>query len=148
MCVGFRILLMLGIYQSSLIGLWFVLATIVVQAMVLIRVHRRQPGYKVGVIDPSLGQESLFFRAYRTFWNSMENIVPLFGMAILALVSGYSATKLSIVVWTYAIARVFHMILYYMVATDKNPSVRSIFFGIGFLATFYLIIDLGLYLIF
>jgi len=35
-----------------------------------------------------------------------------------------------------------------MVATDKNPSVRSIFFGIGFLATFYLIIDLGLYLIF
>ena len=131
---------MLGIYQSSLIGLWFILATIVVQAMVLIRVHRRQPGYKVGVIDPSLGQESLFFRAYRTFWNSMENIVPLFGMAILAL--------LSIVVWTYAIARVFHMILYYMVATDKNPSVRSIFFGIGFLATFYLIIDLGLYLIF
>ena len=43
---------MLGIYQSSLIGLWFILATIVVQAMVLIRVHRRQPGYKVGVIDP------------------------------------------------------------------------------------------------
>ena len=78
----------------------------------------------------------------------MENIVPLFGMAILALVSGYSATKLSIVVWTYAIASVFHMILYYMVATDQNPSVRSIFFGIGFLATFYLIIDLGLYLIF
>ena len=139
---------MLGIYQSSLIGLWFILATIVVQAMVLIRVHRRQPEYKVGVIDPSLGQESLFFRAYRTFWNSMENIVPLFGMAILALVSGYSATKLSIVVWTYAIARVLHMILYYMVATDKNPSVRSIFFGIGFLATFYLLIDLGLYLIF
>ena len=139
---------MLGIYQSSLIGLWFILATIVVQAMVLIRVHRRQPSYKVGVIDPSLGQASLFFRAYRTFWNSMENIVPLFGMAILALVSGYSATKLSIVVWTYAIARVFHMILYYMVATDQNPSVRSIFFGIGFLATFYLIIDLGLYLIF
>ena len=78
----------------------------------------------------------------------MENIVPLLGMAILALVSGYSATKLSIVVWTYAIARVFHMILYYMVATDKNPSVRSIFFSIGFLATFYLLIDLGLYLIF
>ncbi len=74
---------MLGIYQSSLIGLWFILATIVVQAMVLIRVHRRQPGYKVGVIDPSLGQESLFFRAHRTFWNSMENIVPLFGMAVL-----------------------------------------------------------------
>ena len=139
---------MLGIYQSSLIGLWFILVTIVVQAMVLIHLHRKQPNYKVGVIDPSLGQESLFFRAYRTFWNSMENIVPVLGMALIALVSGYSATKLSIILWTYAIARVFHMILYYMVATDQNPSVRSIFFGIGFLATFYLIIDLGLYLIF
>ena len=139
---------MLGIYQSSLIALWFILVTIVVQAMVLIHLHRKQPNYKVGVIDPSLGQESLFFRAYRTFWNSMENIVPVLGMALIALVSGYSATKLSIVLWTYAIARVFHMILYYMVATDQNPSVRSIFFGIGFLATFYLIIDLGLYLIF
>ena len=139
---------MLGIYQSSLIGLWFILVTIVVQAMVLIHLHRKQPNYKVGVIDPSLGQESLFFRAYRTFWNSMENIVPVLGMALIARVSGYSATKLSIILWTYAIARVFHMILYYMVATDQNPSVRSIFFGIGFLATFYLIIDLGLYLIF
>ena len=139
---------MLGIYQSSLIALWFILVAIVIQAMVLIHLHRKQPNYKVGVIDPSLGQESLFFRAYRTFWNSMENIVPVLGMALIALVSGYSATKLSIVLWTYAIARVFHMILYYMVATDKNPSVRSIFFGIGFLATFYLIIDLGLYLVF
>ena len=139
---------MLGIYQSSLIGLWFILATIVVQAMVLIHLHRKQPNYKVGVIDPSLGQESLFFRAYRTFWNSMENIVPVLGMALIALVSGYSATKLSIILWTYAIARVFHMILYYMVATDKNPSVRSIFCSIGFLAMFYLLIDLGLYLIF
>ena len=123
---------MLGIYQSSLIGLWFILATIVVQAMVLIRVHRRQPGYKVGVIDPSLGQESLFFRAYRTFWNSMENIVPLFGMAILALVSGYSATKLSVVVWTYAIARVFHMILYYMVATDQIRACAVSFSALAF----------------
>ena len=139
---------MLGIYQSSLIGLWFILVTIVVQAMVLIHLHRKQPNYKVGVIDPSLGQESLFFRAYRTFWNSMENIVPLFGMAILALVSGYSATKLSIVIWTYAIARVFHMILYYMIATDKNPSARSIFFSIGFIATFYLLVDLGIFFIF
>ena len=78
----------------------------------------------------------------------MENIVPVLGMALIALVSGYSATKLSIILWTYAIARVFHMILYYMVATDKNPSVRSIFFSVGFLAMFYLLIDLGLYLIF
>ena len=139
---------MLGIYQSSLIALWFILVAIVIQAMVLIHLHRKQPNYKVGVIDPSLGQESLFFRAYRTFWNSMENIVPVLGMALIALVSGYSATKLSIVLWTYAIARVFHMILYYMVSTDKNPSVRSIFFSIGFLAMFYLLIDLGIYLIF
>ena len=104
---------MLEIYESALIGLWLTLSTIIIQAFVLVRVHRRQKGYKVGVIDPSLGQESLFFRAYRTFWNSIENIIPLFGMAVLAMMAGYDPRKLSIIVWIYAITRIIHMILYY-----------------------------------
>ena len=48
---------MLEIYESALIGLWLTLSTIIIQAFVLVRVHRRQKGYKVGVIDTSLGQE-------------------------------------------------------------------------------------------
>jgi len=139
---------MLEIYNSSLIGLWLILVTIVLQAMVAIRVHRAQKGgYTPGVIKPELGQSSFVFRAHRTFQNSMENIVPILGLAFIAIFAGYSAFKLSIIVWVYAIARIAHMILYYKIATEKNPSPRSIPFIIGFFANFYLMIDLGIFLL-
>jgi uncharacterized MAPEG superfamily protein len=139
---------MLEEYQAVFLGLWLVLATIIVQAMVAIRVHRRQKGgYNVGIIKPELGQSSIVFRAHRTFQNSLENITPLIGMAIIAALSGYDSTKLTVVVWVYAIARIVHMVLYYKIATDKNPSPRSIFWAIGFLTNLYLMIDLGVHLI-
>lgn len=139
---------MLVDYQSVFLGLWLILATIIVQAMVAIRVHRRQKGgYKVGVIKPELGQSSIVFRTHRTFQNSLENITPLLGMAIIAALIGYSSFKLSIIVWVYAVARIIHMILYYKIATDKNPSPRSIFWAVGFLTNFYLMIDLGIFLL-
>ena len=138
---------MLNDYQSVFLGLWLALSTIVFQAMVLIHTHRRQKGYKVGVMDPSLGQDSFLFRSYRTFWNSLENIVPMFGMAVIAIFSGYSTYKLSLIVWVFAITRIVHMLLYYVIATEKNPSIRSIFYVIGFFANVFLMVDLGLYLI-
>jgi uncharacterized MAPEG superfamily protein len=139
---------MLEEYQAVFLGLWLVLATIIVQAMVAIRVHRRQKGgYNVGIIKPELGQSSIVFRAHRTFQNSLENITPLIGMAIIAALSGYDSTKLTVVVWVYAIARIAHMVLYYKIATDKNPSPRSIFWAIGFLTNLYLMVDLGIHLI-
>ena len=146
--INFRGSEVLEEYQSVFLGLWLVLATIIVQAMVAIRVHRRQEGgYNVGIIKPELGQSSIVFRAHRTFQNSLENITPLMGMAIIAALSGYSSTKLTVVVWVYAIARIIHMVLYYKIATDKNPSPRSIFWAIGFLTNLYLMIDLGIHLI-
>ena len=139
---------MFEVYQSSLIGLWLILVTIMIQAMVAIRVHRAQKGgYTPGVIKPELGQSSFVFRAHRTFQNSMENIVPILGLAFIAIFAGYSAFKLSIIVWVYAIARIAHMVLYYKIATEKNPSPRSIPFIIGFFANFYLMIDLGIFLL-
>ena len=124
------------------------MVTIVLQAMVAIRVHRAQKGgYTPGVIKPELGQSSFVFRAHRTFQNSMENIVPILGLAFIAIFEGYSAFILSIIVWVYAIARIAHMILYYKIATEKNPSPRSIPWAIGFLAGFYFMIDLGVYLL-
>ena len=116
--------------------------------MVAVRIHRRQSGgYSPGVIKPELGQSSIVFRAHRTFQNSLENIIPLLGMAIIAMLSGYGAFKLSIIIWTYAISSNIHMIFYYKIATNKNPSPRSIFWAIGFLASFYLMIDLGIFLL-
>jgi uncharacterized MAPEG superfamily protein len=135
------------VYNTTLSGLWLILTTIVVQAMVAIRAHRRQKGgYNVGVIKPELGQSSFVFRSHRTFQNSLENIIPMFGMAILAMLAGYGSFKLAVVVWIYAIARILHMYLYYKIATDKNPSPRSIFWAIGFLTNVYLIVDLGIFL--
>ena len=59
---------MLEEYQSVFLGLWLVLATIIVQAMVAVRVHRRQKGgYKVGVIKPELGQSSIVLELIELF---------------------------------------------------------------------------------
>jgi len=138
------------IYQTVFIGLWVVFATIVFQAMVMVGADKKrlEKGYKIGVIDPSLGQKSFLFRSYRTFWNSLENIVPILGTSIVAILAGYSAFKLSIVIWIYAISRIIHMILYYFIATEKNPSPRSLFWVLGLLATIYLVVDFGIFLIF
>ena len=135
-------------YLSTFLGLWLILTTILFQAMVAIRFHRSQKGgYKVGVIKPELGQSSIVFRSHRAFHNSLENIIPFFGMVILGVLSEYGATKLAIVTWIYAITRIIHMVLYYKIVTEKNPSPRSIFWAIGFLANLYLMVDLGIHLI-
>ena len=135
-------------YQYSLLGLWLILVTIIIQAMVAVRVHRRQEGgYMPGMLKASLDHSSIVFRTHRTYQNSLENIVPLLGMAFIGMLCGYGALKLSIIIWVYAVARILHMILYYKIATKKNPSPRSIFWAVGFLANFYLMIDLGVFLL-
>ncbi len=140
---------MFDVYHSSLTGIWLMLVTMIIQAMVAVRAHRRQKeGYSPGIVKPELGQSSFVFRSHRTFHNSLENIIPILGMTFLAMFSGYSPLKLSIIIWVYALARITHMILYYKIATEKNPSPRSIFWAIGFLANVYLAIDLGIFLFF
>ena len=116
--------------------------------MVAVRVHRRQKGgYMPGIVKTELDHSSIVFRTYRTYQNSIENVIPIFGMSVIAILSEYSAYKLSIIIWVYAIARIIHMGLYYKIATKKNPSPRSIFWAIGFLANFYFMVDLGIFLI-
>ena len=138
---------MLETYTTSLIGLWLVLTTITFQAIIATGAHRRQNKMVPGIVDTALSHDSFVFRSDRTFRNSLENIVPFFGLNVLAMLAGFSAERLAIVVWVYALARLFHMILYYRIATEKNPSPRSYFYMVGLLATFYLIGDLGQFLI-
>ena len=130
-------------YTTSLIGLWLVLTTITLQAVIATGAHRRQSKMVPGIVDPALSHDSFVFRSDRTFRNSLENIAPFFGLSVLAMIAGFSPDRLAIVVWVYALARLLHMILYYRIATEKNPSPRSYFYMIGLLATFYLIGDLG-----
>ena len=134
-------------YTTSLIGLWLVLTTITLQAVIATGSHRRQSKMVPGIVDPALSHDSFVFRSDRTFRNSLENIAPFFGLSVLAMIAGFSPDRLAIVVWVYALARLLHMILYYRIATEKNPSPRSYFYMIGLLATIYLIGDLGQFLI-
>jgi uncharacterized MAPEG superfamily protein len=134
-------------YTTSLIGLWLVLTTITLQAVIATGAHRRQSKMVPGIVDPALSHDSFVFRSDRTFRNSLENIAPFFGLSVLAMIAGFSPDRLAIVIWVYALARLLHMILYYRIATEKNPSPRSYFYMIGLLATIYLIGDLGQFLI-
>lgn len=126
-------------YQSALAGVWVILTTIVVQAFVASFAHRKQSVYVPGIVDPKLGHESFVFRSDRTFRNSLENIIPMLGMALLAVFVGANPSWVAGTVWTYAIARIIHMSLYYKIATEKNPSPRSYFYLIAMLSNVVLI---------
>ena len=134
-------------YALSLVGLWLILTTITLQAIIATGAHRRQSKMVPGVVDPALSHDSFVFRSDRTFRNSLENIAPFFGLSVLAMLAGFSPDRLAIAVWVYALSRLLHMILYYRIATEKNPSPRSYFYAIGLLTTLYLIGDLGQFLI-
>ena len=137
---------MFEIYKLVFFALWVILTTIFAQAVVLIVVHRMQKNYKVGVIDASLGQQSFLFRSYRAFWNSVENVVLIFPLVIVGILIDYDSNRLGIITWVYAVSRIGHMLVYYFIATDRNPSLRSVFWLFGFFAMAYLIGDLGLFI--
>ena len=105
-----------------------------------------QKNYKVGVIDASLGQQSFLFRSYRAFWNSVENVVLIFPLVIVGILIDYDSNRLGIITWVYAVSRIGHMLVYYFIATDRNPSLRSVFWLFGFFAMAYLIGDLGFFI--
>jgi len=130
-------------YASSLLGLWVIFATIVVQALIATVAHRRQKQYVPGIVDAALSHSSFVFRSDRAYRNSLENIAPLFGLAVIAILIGYDPGRLSIVIWIYAAARIIHGLLYYAIATEKNPSPRSYFYMAGLLATLFLLVDVG-----
>ena len=134
-------------YALSLVGLWLILTTITLQAIIATGAHRRQSKMVPGIVDPALSHDSFVFRSDRTFRNSLENIAPFFGLSVLAMLAGFGPDRLAIAVWVYALSRLLHMILYYRIATEKNPSPRSYFYAIGLLTTLYLIGDLGQFLI-
>ncbi|MEH6451904.1 MAG: MAPEG family protein [Psychromonas sp.] len=130
----------LAAYTSAYTGLWVVLITLVVQSFVANTSKARLPNHIPGKIDQQLGHESFVYRAYRTMENSLENIAVFLGSAFLAILVGASPVWVAICIWLYAIARIAHMILYYSIATEKNPSPRSYFFLLGLLANLTLLV--------
>ncbi|TKB55503.1 MAPEG family protein [Ferrimonas aestuarii] len=134
-------------YSLTLIALALMLFTMFMQSTIAMVAHRKQSHYVPGVVDENLGHDSFVFRSHRTFLNSLEN-VPLMALTILtSMFVGMTPTSLAAFTWVFVIARLLHMVLYYAIATEKNPSPRSYFFAIGFFANFGLLINLGLTLI-
>lgn len=135
------------IYFLAYSGLLMSLITLMVQALIAAFSKNAQKNAIPGKIDESLSHSSFVFRAHRTFMNSLENFPVFFGAAILAILIGANAFWAGALIWAFSGARIIHMLLYYVIATEKNPSPRSYFYLIGLVATIGLLILCGLSLI-
>ena len=133
-------------YLSSFWALWVIVFTVIAQSLIATGAHRKQAQYVPGVVDENLGHGSFVFRSHRTFQNSMENAPLMLFTGFLAVMVGLSPGSLAATAWTFAIARLIHMVLYYKIATEKNPSPRSYFYVIGMLSNLVLIVMIALHL--
>ncbi len=127
-------------YQAALWGVLVIIATLIVQALAGSYIKAKQPGAVPGKIDTDLTHDSLVFRAHRTFMNSLENVPAMLGTAFLAILAGANSLWTAAFIWTFALARLIHMLLYYAVATERNPSPRSYFYLIGMISNIALLV--------
>lgn len=127
-------------YLLAYWGLFFILLTLLLQGIIASAVKGAATGAIPGKIDESLGHASFIFRSHRTFMNSLENMPAILGASLLAILVGANSYWTGLLIAIIAFARVVHMILYYLIATDKNPSPRSYFFVLGFSATIGLLV--------
>ncbi|WP_289028377.1 MAPEG family protein [uncultured Paraglaciecola sp.] len=126
-------------YHNVLFVLLSLLAMMVLQQIVATVAHRKQKDMVPGVVDSQLDHYSFVFRSHRTFMNSLEN-VPIFVLtALVGLLVGIESQSLFIVSSVFLVARFIHMVLFYLIATNTNPSPRSYFYMIGLLSQIYLI---------
>lgn len=126
-------------YQLAFWGVYLVLITLVVQMLAASVSKASQPGAVPGKIDESLSHDSFVFRSHRTFMNSLENLPLFLGTVVLAFFVGTDPTWVGALVWAFALSRVVHMVLYYAIATERNPSPRSYFYMLGLLANLILL---------
>lgn len=121
-----------GVLTNS--GILAILVLWLVQWFVASMTKASQPGAIPGKIDEHLSHDSFVFRAHRTFMNSLETLPMFLGAAFLANFLGATGLWTGLLVWTFFLARLLHMGLYYAIATEQNPSPRSYAFMLGLLA--------------
>ncbi|RWU11237.1 MAPEG family protein [Pseudidiomarina gelatinasegens] len=128
-------------------GLWVILTTVMVQWIIASGAKAKQAGAVPGKIDETLSHDSFVFRAHRTFHNSLENVPFFIAAAFLAIFVGVDSQWFAISVWAFAFARIVHMLLYYGIATERNPSPRSYFFIIGVIANIVVLVQIAIDLV-
>ena len=131
-------------YSLALWGIFVILVTVLVQAIIASVSKASQPGAIPGKMDESLSHSSFVFRSNRTVMNSLENSPLMVAAAFLAIFAGANVSWTGILVWVFALARILHMALYYAIATEKNPSPRSYFFLLGVVANIALLVFVGI----
>ena len=134
-------------YDASLWALLVMVFTVLLQSLIATGAHRKQSQYVPGVVDENLGHESFVFRSHRTFQNSLENAPLMVFTGVIGMLAGLSPTSLAVALWVFAIARLIHMVLYYKIATEQNPSPRSYFYLIGMLSNLVLVVMIALHLL-
>ncbi|WP_137168084.1 MAPEG family protein [Salinimonas lutimaris] len=125
---------MTDVYWWAITGLVIITLTVFIQGLVAAMSHAGKNGAVPGKMSDGLSHESFEFRSHRTFHNSLENLSAFVIPAILAMFVGLNPATLAAIVWVYALVRIIHMVLYYSIATEKNPSPRSYFYLAGWLA--------------
>jgi len=138
---------MIDLTYSSYTAFYFYLVMLLVQWAVATFSKAKQPNAIPGKIDENLSHDSFVFRAHRTFQNTLENSALFVGTVLFAFLLNVQSPVFAICVWVYLAARVAHMVLYYAISTEKNPSPRTYFFLIGLLANVVMLVLLGLRLI-
>lgn len=126
-------------YGDSIFLITLLLCMVVLQALVASVAHRKQTQYIPGVVDSNLDHHSFVFRSHRTFMNSLENVPVFILTAMIAMFAGIDNATLYWTVLVFVVARLIHMLLFYKIATNKNPSPRSYFYVIALLAQLYLL---------
>lgn len=138
---------MIDLTYSSYTAFYLYLVMLLVQWAVATFSKAKQPNAIPGKIDENLSHDSFVFRAHRTFQNTLENSALFVGTVLFAFLLNLQSPIFAICVWVYLAARVVHMVLYYIISTEKNPSPRTYFFLIGLLANVVMLVMLGLRLI-
>ena len=138
---------MIDLTYSSYTAFYLYLVMLLVQWAVATFSKAKQPNAIPGKIDENLSHDSFVFRAHRTFQNTLENSALFVGTVLFAFLLNMQSPVFAICVWVYLAARVVHMVLYYIISTEKNPSPRTYFFLIGLLANVVMLVMLGLRLI-
>lgn len=131
----------------TFVGLWLIVVTWLVQWAVAAAVKAKQPNAVPGKVPENISHESLVFRTHRTFMNTLENVPMFLASVFIALFIGIQSAWLGYWVLLFAIARIIHMVLYYAIATEKNPSPRSWFFVLGAVANIAVLVQIALALI-
>lgn len=119
------------VYGSAFQGIFIIILTWLIQWFVASASKGSQKGAIPGKIDESLSHASFVFRSHRTFMNSLENLPAMLATAFLAILVGANIFWTGILIWVFAVSRIIHMALYYVIATEVNPSPRSYFFMLG-----------------